>query len=108
MMNKEKTGGMMRIILPQTFDVEEASKFRNEIYQMFDKQEKRFVIDFMDCQFIDSTGLGVMVSVYKRCMELQGSIKLCSINSQVFRVFQLTRLDKVFDIYPSFEVAIKS
>lgn len=35
-----------------------------------------FLLDLRDCTFIDSTGLGVLVSVYKKCLEAKGSIKM--------------------------------
>lgn len=105
MINAEKSTGAIKIILPRKFDVEEVAKFRNEAYGMLNNNEKDFIIDFSNCDFIDSTGIGVLVSVYKKCIERGGSYKLCSLNPEVAKIFQLTRLNKVFNIYPSFEAA---
>lgn len=92
-MNKAK------ILIPQNFAVDEAAELREKIYQLIENGEKHFELDFSDCSFIDSTGLGVLVSIYKKCMEFNGSFKLHSIkNPQVMKVFKLTRLDKIFDI----------
>ena len=87
------------MLIPESFVVDEAAEFRQKVYDLISKGEKHFVLDFSNCTFIDSTGLGVLVSVYKKCAELNGSLKLCSINNtQVLKVFKLTRLDKVFEI----------
>ena len=87
------------LLIPENFAVDEASEFREKLMQLINKGEKYFKLDFSNCSFIDSTGLGVIVSIYKRCMELDGSFKLHSINNpQVMKIFRLTRLDKIFDI----------
>ena len=87
------------MLIPENFAVDEASEFREKLMQLINKGENHFDLDFSKCTFIDSTGLGVLVSIYKRCMELDGSFKLHSINNpQVMKVFKLTRLDKVFEI----------
>ncbi|MCM1989473.1 STAS domain-containing protein [Oceanirhabdus seepicola] len=86
------------IQIPENFEVDEAAKFREEVNVMIGKGEKHFVLNFNNCSFIDSTGLGVLVGIYKKCMELEGSFKLNSINPKVMKIFELTRLDKVFEI----------
>lgn len=86
------------IVIPRNFSVEEVGKIRSEIYGMFEIGKIHFVIDFQHCEFIDSTGLGVLVGVYKRCMDNRGTLKIIGVHGNVQRVFQLTRLDKVFEI----------
>ena len=87
------------IMIPTVFAVEESTEFRNKMNELLLYGEKNFSLDFSNCTFIDSTGLGVLVSVYKKCMEREGSLRLHSIkNSQVLKVFRLTRLDSIFDI----------
>ncbi len=87
------------MMISENFAVDEADEFREKLNNLMKKGEKHFALDFANCSFIDSTGLGVLVSIYKKCMEVNGSLRLHSINnSQVMRVFKLTRLDKVFEI----------
>ncbi|WP_432663604.1 STAS domain-containing protein [Wukongibacter baidiensis] len=87
------------MMISENFAVDEADEFREKLNHLMKKGEKHFALDFTNCSFIDSTGLGVLVSIYKKCMEIGGSLRLHSINSsQVMRVFKLTRLDKVFEI----------
>lgn len=86
------------MLMPENFAVDEAAEFREKINDLMDKGEKHFVLNFNKCTFVDSTGLGVLVSIYKKCEKINGSLKLHSINPQVMKVFKLTRLDKVFQI----------
>ncbi|SHJ96990.1 STAS domain-containing protein [Paramaledivibacter caminithermalis] len=52
------------ILIPENFAVDEASEFREKLIKLTDKGEKYFSLDFSNCSFIDSTGLGVIVSIY--------------------------------------------
>lgn len=95
--------------LPENLTIGEASELRKELSALLEKGENNFIIDFANCNFIDSTGLGVLVAIQKRCSEQGGKILLCSINSpQIKEIFALTRLDKVFAIYPTYEDALKN
>lgn len=86
------------IQINKVFDVGYADKFRTEVRELMKKRVYNYTFDFSKCAFIDSTGLGVIVSVHKKCMENQGDIILQHLNSDVLNVFKLTRLDKVFKI----------
>lgn len=90
---------MKEISIPESFTVDEAAEYREKIYNMINSGEKNYILDFRKCTFIDSTGLGVLVGIYKKCAERGGSLKLKSIiDPKVMKIFKLTRLDKVFDI----------
>lgn len=88
------------IYIPKDFIVDEVAAFRVEINKLIDEGQKNFTFDFSKCDFIDSTGLGALVSIYKKCAEKDGSIKLKSLKADVEKLFKLTRLDKVFEIHP--------
>ena len=93
-------GNNNTISIPKDFIVDEVAIFRIEINKLMENGEKNFICDFSKCNFIDSTGLGALVSIYKKCTEKGGSIKLKSLKPEVEKLFKLTRLDKVFEIYP--------
>lgn len=86
------------IEIPITLAVEESAELREKMLLLIEEGQKDFVLNFGKCKFIDSTGLGVLVAIYKRCTEKGGSLKIKSLNDQVLKLFKLTRLDRVFDI----------
>ncbi|OAA86750.1 MULTISPECIES: STAS domain-containing protein [Clostridium] len=89
----------LNIEIPENFAVDEADDLRQKLNSLIDKGEKNFSLDFSKCTFIDSTGLGVLVSIYKKCKNMNGSFKLYSVrNADVMKIFNMTRLDKVFEI----------
>ena len=88
------------INIPKDFVVDEVATFRIKINKLIEDGQKNFIFNFSQCDFIDSTGLGALVSIYKKCAEKGGSIKLKSLKPEVEKLFKLTRLDKVFEIHP--------
>ena len=86
------------INIPKNFIVDEVATFRMKINKLIEEGHTNFIFNFSQCDFIDSTGLGALVSIYKKCAEKDGSIKLKSLKSEVEKLFKLTRLDKVFEI----------
>lgn len=86
------------IDMPEMFSVEEAGQFRDDIKNCIQEGHSSFLLHFGSCRFIDSTGLGVIVSSYKKCVETGGTIRLTGMNDNVRKVFELTRLTNVFEI----------
>jgi anti-sigma B factor antagonist len=60
--------------------------------------EKRFVIDFAETGYIDSAGLGMLVSLSKQIRDEQGELLLANLNDDLKTLFELTRLDTLFQL----------
>lgn len=98
MYNAKDTDKLIKVEIPKHLAIEEAGKLRDELYEHIAKGNNNFMLDFKNCEFIDSTGLGVMVAAYKKCVEQGGTIKLRSVHGNIMKIFTLTRLDQVFEI----------
>ena len=85
---------------------------RQELKQMvlkaLEEGESRFVVDFSGTGYIDSSGLGVLVSVSKKIREAGGELRLCGLNEDLRMLFELTKLDTLFTINESRTEAIGS
>ena len=57
------------------------------------------VVDFTKSPYIDSSGLGALVSLGKRLRELGGDLRLAGLNDDLRTLFDLTRLDSLFPLY---------
>jgi anti-sigma B factor antagonist len=64
------------------------------------------VIDMTGVDFIDSTGLSVLLNALRRVTRQQGTLALAVNNPTVLRLFEITRLDSTFDILPDRDAAI--
>jgi anti-sigma B factor antagonist len=89
-------------------DANNSEELKEEIRSFFGNEKKDLVIDLAEIHFIDSSGLGALVSGYKIASTLHGSLKLSSQQSQVKSMFELTRLHRVFDIFTTVDDALLS
>lgn len=65
-----------------------------------------FVVDLSEVGFIDSSGLGALVGFYKQVRIGEGDARLCGLQEGVAKIFELTRLDRVFGIHPDVDAAV--
>jgi anti-sigma B factor antagonist len=88
--------------------MKEAEEFKQIIRQDIESGWRKIIVDLSDCEFIDSTFLGVLVISLKRITGLGGDIRLVGVHSDVDSMFQLTRMSRVFETFKTRNNAIKS
>jgi len=81
------------------FDGEQAGKYYQEIEKMIVNKISMIVIDFKNVTFMDSSGLGTLVQYLKMTRDAQTRLLLCSLNQQIFMLFELTGMDRVFEVF---------
>ena len=84
------------INIPKNFIVDEVATFRTKINKLIEEGHTNFIFNFSQCNFIDSTGLGALVAIHKKCSEKGDSIKLKSLKREVKKLFKLTRLEDIW------------
>lgn len=89
-------------------DAHNSPELKTVILHQFDAEKKNLIIDLNEVRFIDSSGLGVLVSGFKNASSRNGVLLLCSMQQQVKSMFELTRLHRVFDIYATSDEALAS
>ena len=95
-------------VMEDRLDANNSEELKAELRRLFENGTKDLVIDLKQILFIDSSGLGVLVSGYKNASILHGSLKLSNLQSQVKSMFELTRLHRVFDIFITVDEALQS
>ncbi len=73
-----------------------------------DKGERRLLIDFSRTGYIDSSGLGALVSISKKIREAGGELRLSGLNEDLRSLFELTKLDTLFAIAETPQQALAS
>ena len=71
-------------------------------------QNKKLLLNFQGVQFMSSAMIGKLVLTNKKAKTSEIDLKLCTISPNVHEVFKITRLNKVFKIYPDEEKALKA
>ena len=103
-----KRGGALVIkLLGDRLDAAAAPEFKETVSNRIDAGEDTILLDLSDVDFIDSSGLGALVSVLKR-MSPTGQLVVCGLRDAAFNMFRLTRMDKVFPIFPSQDEALNA
>src|SRR5918997_6946391 len=83
-------------------------ELKDLIQSALDKGERRLLIDFSRTGYIDSSGLGALVSISKRVREAGGELRLSGLNDDLRSLFELTKLDTLFAITETPEQALTS
>lgn len=79
-------------------DAAQAPQFRQAVIALIEQGESRLVLDFSQVDFIDSSCLGVLVSLLKATGN-RGELVLSNLNSNIQSMFKLTRMDRVFTLF---------
>jgi anti-anti-sigma factor len=82
-----------------SLDASQSQAFRQEITEILEDGTKVVLVDLKNVTFMDSSGLGALVLAFKTLRAANSKLVLCSINEQIRILFELTGMDKVFEIF---------
>lgn len=89
-------------------DVYTAPGLRDRVSDLLDGGQHQLVIDLGGVEFLDSTGLGVLVAGLNRAREVGGSLSLVCPQERVLKLFRITGLDEVFTVHGTVDEALAS
>ena len=87
-------------------DVYTAPKLREQLVDLVNAGQYHLVVDMENVEFLDSTGLGVLVGGLKRVRAHEGSLRLVCTQERILKIFRITGLTKVFPIHDSVADAV--
>jgi anti-sigma B factor antagonist len=87
-------------------DLYTAPEFKQQLLEVIGQGGKQVIVDFSETTFIDSTTLGVLVGGVKRLRTNDGQLSLVCSDRNITKIFEITGLDRVFDIYPTRDEAV--
>ena len=96
------------LVLSGRLDAHTAPQVRNTLGTLLDQGHTRVLVDMAQVDFVDSTGLSVLVSGMKHCRQGGGDLILAQLGRSVRLIFELTRLDEAITIYPDEATALAS
>jgi len=103
----EKVGDVLVVDVEGQLIVGNRQELKQKVLEELDNGERKFVVDFEKTGYIDSSGLGVLVSLSKKVREQGGELRLANLNEDLKTLFELTKLDTLFHIADSREAALK-
>jgi len=108
MIIEEKKDELDILKLEGRLDAASAKEIKSKINQLGKDNRIKIVMDLSEINFIDSTGLGCMVSCLRTVSKKGGDIKIAGLQAQVRAIFELTRLHRIFQIFDDTETAFRS
>ncbi len=101
-------GDVTVIAVEGEIDVYTAPQLRERLDEQIAEGRHTLVIDLQQVAFLDSTGLGVLVGRLKMVRSHDGTLRLVCRTERILKVFAITGLDKVFQIYDTVDAAVAS
>ena len=104
----EKTGDVAVVALRgEHLDASIAEEFKRDIAPILEANSK-VVFDMGQLDFVDSAGLGAILSCLRRLSAAGGDLKLSEMTRPVRAVFEIARMHRIFDIFPTKEEAVRA
>lgn len=99
--------GKLLVKIEGEVDVYTSIDLKKELTKLVESDQKNIIIDLENVNYMDSSGLGVLVVLLKELKKIGGELKLISLPVSVKKIFDLTRLTKFFNIYNNLDEATK-
>jgi anti-sigma B factor antagonist len=103
---EKKNGKTLLSLNEERLDAHNSGELKDYLQRLLESGTNVLIVDLSRVRFIDSSGLGALLSGYKNANLRQGSLVLAGLQSRVQSMFELTRLHRVFDIYPNLQEAL--
>jgi anti-sigma B factor antagonist len=95
----DRDGSVCTVALEGEVDVYTAPRLKAQLVELIDAGCVDVIVDLEKVVFIDSSGLGVLVSALRRAREKDGAVRIVCTRDSVLKIFRITGLDKVFPIF---------
>jgi anti-sigma B factor antagonist len=94
----KSANGVMIVRVEGQLVVGNRNELKDHLLRLLEKGERRFLIDFAQTGYIDSSGLGALVTLARKVREDGGDLRLSGLNEDLRSLFELTKLDTLFAI----------
>ena len=98
--------GVTVLTLAGNLDAATASGLKKAVVALTDEGKTRVAVDLTKLTLIDSTGVGVLISLFKRARAAGGAVHFAGLGGQPKEIFRLLRLDRSLDLHPSLDDAL--
>ena len=104
----DKQGDIFICKLEGEIDFNNSSDLRKSFVKLIESQAQKVVLDLEKVTYVDSSGLATLVEMLQKLKSSNGQLKLAGLQEKVRSVFEITKLEKIFEIYPQVQQAVES
>lgn len=103
----EKFSGItVLVVQEERVDAHNSGELKEHLLHLIEQGDHTIIVQLGQVRFIDSSGLGALLSGYKNAAAKSGKLALSNVQPQVLSMFELTRLNQVFEIYTDLSEAL--
>lgn len=104
----ENKGDVVVCCVDGEVDINTSPSIKKTFDKAMQKKSDRVIINLKNVTYVDSSGLATLVEILKNMRQYGGKLKLCNLSPKIKSLFEITKLEKLFDIQPDEEEAIAS
>ncbi|CAN5670211.1 STAS domain-containing protein [soil metagenome] len=94
-------------LVGQALDASNVARFRSETEGLFE-EDKNFVVVLKELKFVDSSGIGALLSCLRRANSAGGDVRLAELPANVRSLFEMVRMNRLFEIFDTQDEALNS
>lgn len=106
--SRRDSGDIVILDVNGEIDLYNAPEIKDTINKLIEEKKYNVVINLDKVSYIDSSGIGALISSLSNLKKYQGGLKICNVSGSVRKVFELTKLTSFFEIYDSETEAIQA
>ncbi|MEH7442254.1 anti-sigma factor antagonist [Bacillus sp. JJ1122] len=103
----KETESVLAVKVNGEIDAYTAPQLREKLFPMSEKEGVKMVVDLSEVNYMDSTGLGVFVGVFKNVRAHNGEFKIVGLSDRLQRLFEITGLADIIDINSQIEGGVQ-
>jgi anti-sigma B factor antagonist len=88
-------------------DMQQIQQITDELVNLVDAQDEKYLLlDFSPVKFLSSQALGVLLKIHQKLAAKDGWLGICGLRKDLYKIFRLTRLDRIFNFYDGEQEAL--
>lgn len=104
----EKNGISVVAVAGKLMGGSDTGELDEKLYALLGKGSKKAVVDLAQCEWINSSGLSILIHHYKKFRDADGELRLANLTDKIERILVIARLTEVFKVYDNVDEAIAS
>ncbi|MFH1655101.1 MAG: STAS domain-containing protein [Candidatus Omnitrophota bacterium] len=105
--SEKDANGVTILEVEGDIDLNSSPTMREKFDELIKNNISKIIINFQDVSYIDSSGLATVIEMLQRLKKSQGQLRLSNLSEKLKNLFEITKIDKLFQMYSSEEDALK-
>jgi len=89
-------------------NLSKSEQFKELVFEEITNGARNLIISFKNVEYLDSSFLGALVAILKHLIPLKGKLVITDLNEDILNLFELTRLDKIFNLQTNVEASLQN